>query len=144
MKGGGWIYLTGEGCWTSGGGWKSKWLQWPEVYTVLIIFYFNNPAVHNLLRRLKITFSSLKWYWEDTKLYWWQPSCSQFVTKVKNCLFVKLRSRSSPGPFLVHSRSILSHSVLFQFKIRLSGQEADGIFTVSPPHIRLLIHSTNF
>ena len=31
---------------------------------------------------------------------------------------VKLRSRSSPGPFLVHSRSILSHSNLFQFKIR--------------------------
>ena len=29
-KEGGWIYLTGEGCWTSGGGWKLRWLQWPE------------------------------------------------------------------------------------------------------------------
>ncbi len=51
------------------------------------------------------------------------------------CLFVKLRSRSSsgPGPFLVHSRSILSHSNLFQFKIRWSGPGADATFTVSPP-----------
>ena len=38
--------------------------------------------------------------------------------KTTNMVFVKLRSRSSPGPFLVHSRSILSHSNLFQFKIR--------------------------
>ena len=55
-------------------------------------------------------------------------------------LVVKLRSRSSPGPFLVHSRSILSHSNLFQFKIRWSGPGADVIFTVSPPptHSKLL------
>ena len=49
-------------------------------------------------------------------------------------LFVKLRfrSRSSPGPFLVHSKSILGNSNLFQFKIRLSGPGADAIFTVPP------------
>ena len=53
LKGGGWIYLTGEGCWTSGGGWKSRWLQWPEgpliwslVWcTVLIIFLINHADV---------------------------------------------------------------------------------------------------
>ena len=31
---------------------------------------------------------------------------------------VQVHSWSIPGPFLVHSRSILSHSNLFQFKIR--------------------------
>ena len=44
------IYLTGEGCWTSGGGWNSRWLQWPEGpltwslmwCTELIIFLVNH------------------------------------------------------------------------------------------------------
>ena len=49
-----------------------------------------------------------------------------FVVKLRS------RSRSSPGPFLVLFRSILSHSNLFQFKIRLSGPGADAIFTVPP------------
>ena len=47
---------------------------------------------------------------------------------------LRSRSRSSPGPFLVHSRSIWSHSNLFQFKIRWSGPGADAIFTVPPTH----------
>ena len=46
---------------------------------------------------------------------------------------VKLRSRFSRGPFLVHSRSILSNSKLFQFQIRWYGPGADAIFTVPPP-----------
>ena len=45
------------------------------------------------------------------------------------CLFVKLgsRSRSCPGSFLVHSRSILNHYNLFQFKIWWSVPGADAI-----------------
>ena len=60
---------------------------------------------------------------------------------VYDLIIVKLRSRSSPGPFLLHSRSILSHSNLFQFKIRWSGPGADAIFTVSPPTTH---HPRNF
>ena len=57
------------------------------------------------------------------------------VRKKSNILIVKLRSRprSSLGPFLVHSKSILSHFNLFKFKSRRSGPGADAIFTVSPP-----------
>ena len=42
---------------------------------------------------------------------------------------VKLHStsRSSPGPFLVHS---IGHSSLSKFKIRRSGPEVDAIFIV--------------
>ena len=43
-----------------------------------------------------------------------------FLKYTPELTIVKLRSRSrsSPGPLLVHSRSILIHSNLFQFKIR--------------------------
>ena len=37
LKEGGWIYLTGEGCWYSGGGCKSRW--------ILIIFLINHAVV---------------------------------------------------------------------------------------------------
>ena len=51
-----------------------------------------------------------------------KPSLDKYISN-----FVKLRSRSSPGPFQVHSRSILIHSNLFQLKIRWSGPGADVI-----------------
>ena len=61
------------------------------------------------------------------------------ILPLHRTIIVKLRSRSSPGHFLDHSRSILSHSNLFQFKIRWSGPGADAIFTVSAH-----THPTNF
>ena len=44
-------------------------------------------------------------------------SCLTFLwISFRHWKIVKLRSRSSPGPFLVHSRSIFSHSNLFNSK----------------------------
>ena len=53
---------------------------------------------------------------------------------VKGIKTFLLSSGPDPDPVLVHSRSILSHSNLFQFKIYGSGPGADAIFTVPPTH----------
>ena len=77
---------------------------------------------------MSIQYSEYRWS------IFWMSFCQAQVQ-------IQLRSRSSsgPGPFLVHSRSILSHSNLFQFKIRWSGPGADAIFTVPPT-----THPVNF